>query len=48
MEERGGLLLMRIPVLRAASDTSPHTSLRLGRCILAVVVSHEGGMDVTE
>ena len=38
-KERASLLLLRIPVLPAASNTSPHARLRLGMCVLAVVVS---------
>ena len=37
--ESASLLLLQIPVLRAASNTSPHARLRLGMCVLAVVVS---------
>ena len=33
-KERASLLLLRIPVLRAASDTNPHAKLRLGKCVL--------------
>ena len=38
-KEKASLLLLRIPVLRAASNTSPHARLRLRMFVLAVVVS---------